>query len=273
MTMPETAQILLSPSPDSWRSPLSRGMQGRDVGAWQVALNRSGYPLLVDEAFGRATEKATIQFQVARGLRGDGVVGPATRAAIGAQPVPRDTDDPDHEWPFLQAATWRWANRTAVDLIVVHTMENPEKPDSAEAVAAWFAGLRGQPPLASAHVCVDGDSLVRCVHPQHLAAAAPGANGNGFHIEHAGRAAQTAEQWADEYSSAMLRLSARHAAQIAARYAIPVVRLSATDVAEGKRGFCGHLEVSVAFKRSTHVDPGSFFPWPEYLRLVEEASL
>lgn len=170
---------------------------------------------------------------------------------------------------FIQARNFRAANRTSIRLVVIHTMENPEKPNGAEAVAAWFAGPNA--PMASAHLCVDSDSVVECVKPTDIAFAAPGANGDGYHIEHAGRAAQSTDDWHDAYSFAELALSAKAVAPICVRYGIPPYRLDVDDVAgKVKQGFCGHVDVTNAFHKSTHTDPGHSFPWAEYLTMVAE---
>jgi hypothetical protein len=254
--------------------PIKRGSVGPEVTAWQVALNDASHTkIAVDGVFGRGTEKATILFQIAQGLTPDGAV---TQQTIDVA----FTVAGRFKWPFLQAANYTYTTRAslplmrAVRLIVVHTMENPEKPDSAEGVAAWFAGKRGTPPKASAHACVDNDSLVRCVHPSDVAWAAPGANADGYHIEHAGHANQTDADWRDDYSAAMLAISARHAADIASAFGIPAVKLTVDEV-RGKtaRGFCGHIDVTRAFAKSTHTDPGEHFPWPGYLALVNAALL
>lgn len=271
-----TTIATLNPPPDQWRRLLRRGMRGADVGSWQRVLIHSGYsldPWGDDEDFGRLTEKRTIQFQVDRGLTPDGVVGPQTRANIMTPAAVRVSDPlQDTEWAFVQAANWRWANRQEFRLIVIHTMETPETSTMAEAIAAWFAGHRGSPPMASAHICVDDDSIVRCVRPEHIAFAAPGANHDGYQVELAGRASQTREQWTDPYSTAMLRLAARHVAKIASRYNVPLVKLTVDEVKNGKsRGFCGHVDATYAFRKSTHVDPGPNFPWESFLRMVGDA--
>ncbi len=167
---------------------------------------------------------------------------------------------------FIQAKNYRIANRTQLRLVVIHTMENQEKPGTARGVAEWFGGASA--PMASAHLCVDATEVWGCVHEKDIAFAAPGANNDGYHIEHAGRAAQTGEQWADPYSMAMLELSAEAAANVAKTYGIPAVWLSVEDVLAGKKGFCGHHEISMAYHRSTHTDPGPNFPREQYLDKV-----
>lgn len=171
---------------------------------------------------------------------------------------------------FFQARNFTLAHRSHVRLIVVHTMESPEKPGTARAVAKWFASQAA--PKASAHYCVDGVEVVQSVKETDVAWAAPGANRDGIHIEHAGYARQTLADWSDDYSSQMIRISAQLAAEIALRWDIPAKRLTVAEVADGKtRGFCGHADVTAAFKvKGGHTDPGAAFPWGLYIARVAE---
>ena len=157
-------------------------------------------------------------------------------------------------------------------LIVIHTMESPETDDTAENVAGWFAGRSGTAPLASAHACVDNNSVVLCLPPSATAFAAPGCNADGYQIEQAGRAAQGIAGWSDAYSQSMLRLSAAHARQIAQSAGIPLVHLTDAQLAAGQAGFVGHDQVSRVYKRSDHTDPGPTFPWAQYMGLVNQTS-
>jgi len=58
-------------------------MQGDDVTALQQALVNAGFPVTVDGNFGTSTDAAVRQFQQQKGLTVDGIVGPATRSALG----------------------------------------------------------------------------------------------------------------------------------------------------------------------------------------------
>ncbi len=171
-------------------------------------------------------------------------------------------------YPFVESPhVTRTAGRQ-IDLIVIHTMEMDEKGETAEHCAQWF---RNPGAKASAHYCVDADSIVQCVRDQDVGWHAPGANHDGIGIEHAGRAKQTGRDWSDEYSTAMLERSARLVAGLCKKYAIPVTWLYAADLKAGKRGITTHKAVSDAFRRSTHWDPGSGFPIERYLTLVRAA--
>jgi chitosanase len=58
-------------------------LQGDNVRALQQALTTAGFPVTVDGTFGPATDAAVRQFQQQEGLSEDGIVGPATRSALG----------------------------------------------------------------------------------------------------------------------------------------------------------------------------------------------
>ncbi len=168
---------------------------------------------------------------------------------------------------FIQAKSYTGCGPgRQVDLVVIHTMEAVEKPGTALLVARWFAGATA--PKASAHYCVDDQTVIECVHEGDVAWAAPGANSNGVHIEHAGFAAQGSSGWADAYSQAMLARSAALCADICKRHSIPIAKLGPDELMKKERGVCGHVDVTHAFKKSDHTDPGPDFPWEQYLSLV-----
>jgi chitosanase len=58
-------------------------MRGEDVREVQQALRRAGFNIKADGIFGQDTDKAVKQFQKDKGLIADGIVGQATRAALG----------------------------------------------------------------------------------------------------------------------------------------------------------------------------------------------
>jgi len=63
-------------------------MKGEDVRLWQNVLIGSGYKVAADGVFGPATSNATKDWQAKRGLKADGIVGPATLAKAGTTPLP-----------------------------------------------------------------------------------------------------------------------------------------------------------------------------------------
>ena len=156
-------------------------------------------------------------------------------------------------------------------LIVIHTMETPENRGRAYQVATWFAGPSS--PQASAHYCVDDAEVYNTVLEANTAWAVGDFKFNeaSISIEHAGSASQTPAQWDDDYSNAELKVSAKLAAEIAKRYNIPLIHLTAGEVNDGKSGFIGHVDITTAQKiKGGHTDPGPNFPWAKYLALVKE---
>ena len=158
---------------------------------------------------------------------------------------------------------------TPCRVMVIHTMEAPEGPQTAENVARYFAS--GQV-VASAHMCVDQDSVVYCLPSSAVAFAAPGCNHDGYQVEHAGYARQSPEEWGDAASVAMLQLSAQATREIADSLGIPLRHLTDEELANGESGFVGHDQVSRVYKRSDHTDPGPSFPWSYYMGLVNGES-
>lgn len=169
---------------------------------------------------------------------------------------------------FVPARNFTRASRTRIDLVVIHTAECGETSSAAENVAAWGAGPNA--PRASWHYMVDDNSITQSVHEHDIAWHAGPANGYSIGVEHAGRAAQTASEWADTYSLAMLERSAELVAGICARWKIPIVRITHDDLREGRRtGICGHVDVTNGLTKGVgHWDPGPNFPWEWYLERV-----
>jgi len=261
-------------SPSQWRKVMRIGDAGIDVLAWRAVLELDGYDLSGQgqpSAFTTAVHNATVSWQKARGLGGDGIVGEKTRAAIGAPLVPAVT----HRFnpsaiPFVEARYWqRDVGPQDKKLIVIHCMEYPETATSTEWCAAFFAGPDS--PKSSAHYAVDSDSVVCMVQPELIAWHAPGANKHGIGIEHAGYARQSRAQWLDDYSLAMLMLSAQLSAHLCERFKIPARYVQGEQLRRGMPGITTHAEVSRTFELSTHWDPGPHFPMSDYLAWVNEA--
>jgi N-acetyl-anhydromuramyl-L-alanine amidase AmpD len=180
---------------------------------------------------------------------------------------------------FKQAKHYKIADRKTNDLVVIHDMEYWEKPTGAEWCADFFAAgpknAKSEPVVASCHFAIDNDSVVQCVLEKDVAWHTPGSlqgryvNDISIGIEHAGFARQTKEEWLDDYSLAMLELSAELTASLCAKYSIPAVKLSPDDLKAGNvRGVCGHHDCTLATGKGTHWDPGPHFPWSWYMERV-----
>lgn len=179
--------------------------------------------------------------------------------------------------PIINA---RWLTRVTgnvkrkIQVIVIHSMEAPEKGTTAEACARYFATTDRK---ASAHYCIDNNSIVQCMMIKNVAYGAKGFNRAGLHLEHAGYARQTREDWLDEYSTSMLKLSAQLCREILIpRLKIDVRQLSEEEIraiSHGDKiitGFCTHAQITHALRiKGGHTDPGVGFPMNQYLEWVK----
>jgi hypothetical protein len=262
-------------APDAWRSPLKKGMQGSDVLAMQELLISHGLsldPYGADGDFGSLTDKRVRDFQRARGLMVDGVVGEQTHSALlDGDTIPGPPPESDSEDPlvddFIQAKNFTNTTRKTIKHIVLHSTES--KPDSARAVARWFGGTSA--PRASAHFIIDRDECIQCVKVPAVAWAAPGCNSTGIQLEHCGFAMKS--KWLEEEEST-LRRSARLVASLCKEWDIPVEFVNEAGLKAGKPGITTHYRVSIAFRKSDHVDPGGpedrNWPISEYLEMVKK---
>jgi hypothetical protein len=272
---------LIKPAPDAWRNPLKRGIpKGHDIAAWQSVLRLEkvpdnwtlAWPLTVDGYFGPVTEKVTGVFQDRRGLTADGIVGPATRAAIDPTLFAAPSYVPDVGLPpiaFVQAKYYQHAERTVIDNIVMHAAEDGEYFNSAEAIGQYFH--LGPPKPASAHYGVDVDSIVQYVRDEDIAFHAP-PNARSLGIEQAGYSKQTRAEWLDDYGQKMLQLVGRLVRAKADQWNIPLVWLGPDDLKRGARGLCTHYDVTLAFHETDHTDPGPDYPKDILLQIAQEAA-
>lgn len=157
-------------------------------------------------------------------------------------------------------------------VIVLHTTEGSEGPQSAEDGAAYDARRTDG---TSTHFFVDSNSIVQCV-PTYDEAHAARAHGNdvGIQIEICGKAGQGSAGWSDAVSKATLELVAQLCVRLRAKYPgrFPVRRLSPSSLRAGAHGFAGHVDCTNAWPEDggTHTDPGPTFPWAAVLaRIVE----
>jgi N-acetyl-anhydromuramyl-L-alanine amidase AmpD len=248
-------------------------MTGEDVRQWQRFLRISP-----DSIFGPQTDSATRAFQASHKdpatdepLVVDGVVGDATtRAANEVLSERSDNHDGGEETlidDFVEAKNYTKIDRSGdVKHVVIHTAEIAETLTAAEALAAWAAGPHA--PRASWHYAVDADTIVQSVHDEYIAWHAPGANRTGIGIELAGRAKQTPEEWEDEFSQETLARAARMVAHLCEKWGLPIRFVDREGLKRGDAGITTHNEVTHAFGKSDHTDPGKHFPMDAFLEDV-----
>lgn len=167
--------------------------------------------------------------------------------------------------PFVESPNATRTDGRVIDVVVIHTMEIAERDAAAAACARWFASPASE---VSAHYCVDAGTVIQCAREQDIAWHARGGNINSIGIELAGFAGQGPRDWNDDYSRAVLERAGALTAEVCARHGVPLRRLRAADLTAGRRGITGHADVSRAFGKSDHWDPGTGFPWQRFLRRV-----
>ncbi len=160
-------------------------------------------------------------------------------------------------------------------LIVVHTSEGGEGPASAENLCTFMTlpgdrtdPLDGSKFGASYHYVTDLERVFPATPDNVVAYAAAGANNDGVHICIPGKAGQTRAEWSDATSAAYIAQLAQVMSDVADRYHIPLDRLTVAEIVAGKAGYCGHVDISLAYRRSDHTDPGVQFPWDRLADLL-----
>jgi N-acetyl-anhydromuramyl-L-alanine amidase AmpD len=176
---------------------------------------------------------------------------------------------------FDQAENFTLATARKVNLFVLHCTDGPKVPGAARNVAAYFAGRaknhRGElvpAPEASTHFVTDNVETIQCVRLQDVAWGARGANKNSVHLEIIGKASQTALEWDDAYARPMLSRAVLLTAAVCLKFALPPVLLRAEELKLGRDGITTHAEVTLAWRKSTHTDPGLGFPAARFVDRV-----
>lgn len=175
---------------------------------------------------------------------------------------------PDLTW--MPPRSWTNADRTSVQLVVIHDTEGSEGITSAEDGAAYD---QRRTDGTSTHYFHDQDSTVQCVRTEDIAhAARTQGNRRGIQHEICGRAGQGAAGWADAASRGAIDQCARQVARDCRKWDIPARRLTPAQVAAGQKGICGHVDITAAFPQDNgdHTDPGPTFPWETFIGLVND---
>lgn len=150
-------------------------------------------------------------------------------------------------------------------LVVVHDTSN----NASAANEAHFAATRtdAEEKWTSAHFYVDAGGPLGSL-PLNIAAwaAYSYANSHGWHIEMCGTNAGT--------TGAVPAVTIAHTAALVRTLCqlggIPMVKLTPADVAAGKRGICGHRDITQGLHVGTHDDPGAGFDWSAFIAQVQQ---
>lgn len=156
------------------------------------------------------------------------------------------------------AAALAWPPR----LVVIHDTGNPTSNRRGEAkYAATRTDDRSR--WTSAHAYIDQDGVLGSLPLDRQAWAAYSyANRYGWHLELCLPGDRTKTR---RNAAAVVRWLCQQAG-------IPMVKLSPADVAAGKRGVCGHRDITLGLKVGDHTDPGADFPWTQFMDWVRDGA-
>lgn len=168
---------------------------------------------------------------------------------------------------FMQANFYgNYANGT-ITRGVIHGTVSPCVAGQSKNTAVFFANPNNR--SGSAHLTVDPAQAWASVHEENVAYHAP-PNEGSIGVELTDPVSGDPARWQDADHQSMLHLAAKIMADICKRYNLPIVKLSAADLLAGKRGICGHVDVSQAWHQTDHTDPGPDFPWTQFIQYVQE---
>jgi hypothetical protein len=77
------------------------------------------------------------------------------------------------------------------------------------------------------------------------------------------------DEWLSPQVWPAVQRAATRARDLCDRYGLPLVKLTPADLLAGKKGICGHVDVSQAWHQTNHTDPGPNFPWDRFMAEVQ----
>lgn len=166
--------------------------------------------------------------------------------------------------PYLGPAAHTSAgDNKPIRRIVIHSTVSACEGGGARQIAGYF---RNPNSGGSAHYVVDPGEEVQVVYDSKIAWHAP-PNANSLGIEMCEYPNHDIKRWDEKNHAAMLERTARLVAALCLAYDVPARKVGRRGLKAGRKGICGHVDVSKAFGQSTHWDPGAF-PWRRFIRLV-----
>ena len=170
--------------------------------------------------------------------------------------------------PYLGPAKYHGAGQTLKPCkrIVIHGTVSPCVPGGARAIARYFKTTVTRP--SSAHYVIDPTEVVQVVGDHQIAYHAP-PNTDTIGVEHCDPVSGPSNRWNDPAHQAMLKLSAQTVARLCLAFDVPIRHVTAVGLRLGRRGITGHYAVSLAWRQTSHTDPGAGFPWRRYIKAVK----
>ncbi|AKO60295.1 endolysin [Propionibacterium phage Kubed] len=182
---------------------------------------------------------------------------------------------------FIPAAHHSAGSNSPVNRVVIHAtcpdvgFPSASRAGRAVSTANYFASPSSG---GSAHYVCDVGETVQCLSEGTIGWHAP-PNPHSLGIEicadggsHASFKvpghAYTREQWLSPQVWPAVEKAAILCRRLCDKHNVPKRKLSAADLKAGKRGVCGHVDVTDAWHQSDHDDPGPWFPWDKFMAVV-----
>lgn len=162
---------------------------------------------------------------------------------------------------YLAAHNSGQRNPKGLCYVVIHATEG----ETAQGAAEWFEDPRSE---GSANMVVGDYVAFRTLPDDVIPWAAPPLNTLGYHIEIAGYSAWTKEHW--NFYRRRIQNAAYRAALRCIAWKIPAVWLGVPELLDGKHGLTSHANVSAAWHKTNHTDPGANFPYDYFTQCVQE---
>lgn len=149
--------------------------------------------------------------------------------------------------------------RSITQMVVIHATDNT----ASAAAEASYAETR--PDGTSAHFYSDETQTIQALDTDHIAYGCfPTGNSRSVQFELCGLSNQITDQ--------TMREVAPIVARVCLEYGLPIRKVSSTDLVNGVKGICGHIDVTYAWGEGDHTDPGTSFPWDQFISYVQAAA-
>lgn len=149
--------------------------------------------------------------------------------------------------------------KTDIRYVVIHCTEGP----TAKSAAEYFTKISSG---GSTNLVLDDKICYKTLEDLLVPWGAPPLNTYGFHIEQAGYVEWSKEEWLLHTNT--IKRCAYKTALRCHWYNIPTVFLSVQDLKDGKFGITSHNNISLAFHKTDHTDPGKHYPYDFYMEQV-----
>lgn len=172
--------------------------------------------------------------------------------------------------PYVGPAKWKGAaNNKPIKRIVIHCTAGSE-PGVEGAARNTVAYAKRTDRPSSFHYVRDAKVCLQYVYDSVVAFHAP-PNQHSIGYELCCSLANKGKgHWDQADHKAMLRGAAKDVARLCLAYGVPIRKIGPATLKAGGEGICGHDDVRDAWGQTDHWDPGPYFPWNTFIKMVQD---